>query len=252
MPRLTQNDDMQSHQITGGGNFNFTATRVEKLGATEYTLGIIAVDTTGSTFDFAAELRKVVVAVVEACKKSPRANNLLLRVVEFNSTIQGNVREIHGFKLLKDIDLAAYPDFYPNGMTPLNDAAYSALGALGDYGKTLTDQDFSVNGIGVLITDGGENASMMSTQAVRGQIEKATKEEILESLVTILVGINATSCRRELEEWQRETGIGQYVDAGDATPQRLAKLADFVSRSISSQSQALGTGGPSQPIQATF
>ncbi len=250
MPRLAQNDDMQSHRITGGGNFNFTAARVEKLGATEYTLATIAADTTGSTFAFAAELRKAVVAVVNACKKSPRANNLLVRVVEFNSTIPGNVREIHGFKALKDIDPVAYPDFSPTGMTPLNDAAYSAFGAMKDYGKTLTDQDFSVNGIGVLITDGGENASMMSTQAVRDQIETATKEEILESLVTILVGINASSCRRELEGWQRETGIAQYVDAGDATPQKLAKLADFVSRSISSQSQALGTGGASQ--QATF
>lgn len=250
MPRLAQNDGMQSHQITGGGNFNFTATRVERLVATEYTLATIAADTTGSTHGFATELRNAVIAVVEACKRSPRANNLLVRVVEFNSTIQGSVREIHGFKLLKDIDPTAYPDFFPTGMTPLNDAAYSVFGALGDYGKTLTDQDFSVNGIGVVITDGGENASMTSTQAVKDQIERATREEILESLVTILVGVNATSCRKELEAWRRETGIGQYVDVGDATPKKLAKLADFVSQSISSQSQALGTGGPSQ--QATF
>lgn len=250
MPRLMQTDNMQSHQVTGGGNFTFTATRVEKLGATEYTLATIAVDTTGSTASFSTELRNALVAVVEACKKSPRANNLLIRVVEFNSTIPGNVREIHGFTLLKDIDPVAYPNFQPDGMTPLNDAAYSVFGALKDYGKTLTDQDFSVNGIGVVITDGGENASTMSARAVRDQIESATREEILESLVTILVGINASSSRRLLEAWQRETGIGQYVDAGNATPKRLAKLASFVSQSISSQSQALGTGGPSQ--QATF
>ena len=43
-----------------------------------------------------------------------------------------------------------------------------------------------------------------------------------------------------------------HIDVGDATPRKLAKLAAFVSQSISSQSQALGTGGPSQNIAATI
>ena len=42
------------------------------------------------------------------------------------------------------------------------------------------------------------------------------------------------------------------IDAGDATPAKLAKLAVFISTSISSQSQHLGTGGPSQQIAATI
>ena len=46
--------------------------------------------------------------------------------------------------------------------------------------------------------------------------------------------------------------ISQYIDAGAATKGKLAKLADFVSQSVSSQSQALGTGGPSQNISATI
>jgi hypothetical protein len=37
---------------------------------------------------------------------------------------------------------------------------------------------------------------------------------------------------------------------GNVTPGKLAKLAQFVSKSISSQSQALGTGGASQPVPA--
>ena len=45
-----------------------------------------------------------------------------------------------------------------------------------------------------------------------------------------------------------EAGLSQFVDAGDATPQRLAKLAQFVSQSISLQSRALGSGAPSQPL----
>ena len=43
-------------------------------------------------------------------------------------------------------------------------------------------------------------------------------------------------------------GFTQYVAIADANATTIAKLGDFVSRSISSQSQALGTGGPSQSL----
>ena len=44
----------------------------------------------------------------------------------------------------------------------------------------------------------------------------------------------------------------KFIDAGAANERSLAKLADFVSQSISSQSQSLGTGGPSQNISAVI
>jgi hypothetical protein len=56
---------------------------------------------------------------------------------------------------------------------------------------------------------------------------------------------------REMMTGRSEVGITQFIDAGDATKGKLAKLAAFVSQSISSTSQALGTGGPSQAIAAT-
>ena len=65
---------------------------------------------------------------------------------------------------------------------------------------------------------------------------------------TILVGVNAGHYGSALQRFQQDVGIDQYVDVADATAQRLAKLADFVSRSISAQSQSLGTGGPSQAL----
>ena len=43
-------------------------------------------------------------------------------------------------------------------------------------------------------------------------------------------------------------GFTQYIELADAKANTLAKLADFVSRSISSQSQSLNTGGPSKSL----
>jgi len=46
-----------------------------------------------------------------------------------------------------------------------------------------------------------------------------------------------------LKNFSDQARLNQFVDAGEATAQKLAKLAAFVSRSITSQSQALGSGG---------
>jgi hypothetical protein len=51
-----------------------------------------------------------------------------------------------------------------------------------------------------------------------------------------------------LENFKNEAGIDQYINIGKADANTLAKLADFISKSISSQSQSLNSGGPSQPI----
>lgn len=251
MPRIGGDEADGTYQITGS-NFKFTGARLERLGATEYTLVTIAVDVTGSITGFADELRKSLVTAVEACKRSPRSNNLLIRVITFSTALPGGVAELHGFKLLADIDPTAYPQFRPDGFTPLYDAAYSAIGAMVEYGNDLMRSDFLANGIAFIITDGADNRSTATPPMIKNQIAKVTQQEALESLVTVLVGINAATFQRELEYFRQEAGINQYVDAGEATAGRLARLAAFVSRSVSSQSQAIGTGGPSQNIVATI
>ena len=252
MPRL-MNDDMEIGQIAGTNGFAFSGTRIEKLGATEYTLVTIAVDETGSVDGFADDLRNCLIAAVEACQRSPRRENLLLRVIKFSSRYNNGVEEINGFKPLAEIDpVNDYQALNPGGMTPLCDACYSAIGAMNAYGKKLSDDDFGVNAIAFIITDGWDNASATTTQMVKEKIEEAVSGEIMESMVTVLVGINASEYQRELDEFYREAGLTQYIDAGDATKGKLAKLAEFVSQSVSSQSQALGTGGPSQNISATI
>ena len=78
--------------------------------------------------------------------------------------------------------------------------------------------------------------------------------ELKPDLVSILIGINdpkqpwGADVKKRLEEFHSEAGITEFIDAGDATEEKLAKISEFVSQSISSQSQALGTGGPSQSL----
>lgn len=251
MPRIMDTSTMETGKIGGLQKFQFSATRIEHLGATEYTLATIAIDVTGSTEAFADELRKCLMTAVESCKKSPRSANLLLRVITFSSSLRNGIEELHGFKPLSEIDANTYPELTPCGSTPLYDALYSSVGATNAYAKKLMDQDFLANGIIFVITDGDDNTSSATVAMIKKEMDRGKRGEEIESLVGIIVGINANEFSGRLKTLETGTDM-KYIDAGDATKGKLAKLAEFVSQSVSSQSQALGTGGPSQNIAATI
>ena len=103
-----------------------------------------------------------------------------------------------------------------------------------------------------MITDGGENSSVATMKMVKEESRKAISGEFLESVISVLVGINTSGCADYLSTFKDEAGMTHFIDAGEATKGKLAKLAAFVSSSVSSQSQALGTGGPSQNIAPTI
>ena len=155
MPSLMNKDPMQTHQTLH--KFQFSGVELDKLGASGYTIVTIVQDTSTSVTDFKDDMEKTLKQILEACAKSPRSEQLLLRLVEFNSSLN----EIHGFRELRTID-AGVIDF--------------------------------------------------------------------------------------LNGFKDEAGFDQFVEMGAATPAKLAKLAAFVSQSVSSTSQALGTGQPSQPL----
>jgi uncharacterized protein YegL len=246
MPKLVT----ENRQI-GGSRFTYQAARIGDLGATEYTLVTIAIDVTGSLWGFETELREMLLTTIESCKKSPRSDNLLVRVLIFSSVV--GVRELHGFKPLSEIDPATdYPAFQPDGLTPLFDTVYSAVGAMVDYGADLMDNDFLANGIVFVITDGGDNTSTATPTMIKQLFSQVRGSEKLESILAILIGVNAAQYLTYLENFQREAQLDQFIDAGAVTPGTLAKLAAFVSQSVSSTSQALGTGGPSKSIAATI
>ena len=249
------NDSMQ--QLQTPSNYGFSAVGLDQLGATEYTLATIVVDISGSVQSYARDLEKCLKTVVEACKSSPRSDNLLIRLVSFNDKIG----EIHGFRLLADIDTKEYDNsLSPYGGTALYDAVMSAAEATGEYGSLLVDQEFMANGVIYIITDGCDNSSTATPNSIKNALEKISKGEKLESLAVILVmlGYSDSSVKTALDSFKSSANINQFVDMTDlfanAKPEKqLAKLAGFVSRSISSTSQALASGSSSAASsQLTF
>ena len=236
--------------------YQYSNISIDKLGASEYTIVHAVIDKSGSVYPFKDDLEKMIKTVIEACKENARAENLLCRTTAFNSTNFGaEIEEIHGFSALDAID----PDKYigtikPDGGTPLFQASLEATEALIDFSKKLYLKKFLCNSILFIITDGEDNASNVSPEDIKKAIDLIRKEKIIESFRTILIGVNDQDTRLKgfLEAFRKRAEIDEYVSIGEATPHKLAKLAQFVSQSISSQSQALGTGGASQPVDFKF
>lgn len=222
----------------------------ERIGATEYTLVTIVVDVSGSVSSYKTDMENAIKEIVESCRKSPRKDNLMIRIVTFDD----DMSEMHGFKLLVDCN----PDDYTNcltigGMTALFDASNNAIAATNDYAKKLGDNEFDANAIVVILTDGMDNRSNEATAStVKQTLEASVKEESLESMLSILVGVGVgdyDGVQQYLDDFKDQAGITQYVGIAAANSSTIAKLAKFISQSISAQSQALGTGGVSQTLQ---
>ena len=236
------------HSLTGQ-HFGYSAADLSNLDAPEYTLVTIAVDESSSVSSFKDEIENCIKEVVKACKFSPRSDYLLIRVVAFNQ----NMREVHGFKQLIDCDPNDYSDaIHPSGMTALFSTAKNAIQATNDYGKQLSGSDFEANAIVFIITDGMDNASgSVNVQSVENSLKDIMKDEALESVLSILIGVGVgtyADVSAYLDDFKDKAGLNQYVEVKDANNKTLAKLADFISKSVSSQSSALGTGGPSQTL----
>jgi hypothetical protein len=240
--------------LNAGSGYKFSAAKIKDLGASEYTLATIVVDASSSVAAFSVQLEQALKTIFKACDKSPRKDNLLLRVVQFATMLN----ELHGFKLLNTIQEKDYDNILQiGGSTALFEACDEAIQATGTYGKQLTSQDFLVNGIVVVVTDGEGNCGAINSGdlAADGAVVKkgllnVRRAENLESLLTILVGVtnDNNSLNHYLQTVKDEAGFDQYVSIGNATPGRIAKLAEFVSQSISSTSSSLGTGKASAPL----
>ena len=239
-PNLDQVNLPNSH-------YGYSATRLDELGATEYTVVTIVCDVSGSTATFTFDMEAAITRIVQACKLSPRADNLLLRLVGFDDTLN----ELHGFKLLENCDLVDYGGILrPGGSTALYDATENAVISTINYGQKLLAGDFSANAIFFVITDGVDNASRLPANKVKEALSKAVTSEALESVVSVLIGVNVQDPQvgSYLKQFQTVAGFTQYIELDKADAKTLARLAEFVSQSISAQSQTLGTGGSSQSL----
>jgi len=249
MPKLT-GGDLETMNIKGT-SFQYSGARVQTLGATKYTLVTIITDLSGSVSAFKDDLEKCLKEIVTACRRSPNADNLLLRLITFHSSIS----EVHGYKLLTDCN----PDDYlgtlqVGGVTALFDATANGIVATADYAKTLLDKHFDINAIIFVLTDGDDNASTYTVSQVKKEFEKAVKLEYLESLVSVLIGVNVSDpgMQKYLKDYKDNAGFTQYEQIDKANEKTLAKLAAFVSKSISSSSNSLCNGAPSTQASLTI
>ena len=236
---------MENHALSN--NYGFSAVPTDDLGASEYTLALVIADVSSSVLDFRDEIENCVKRIVGACRDAPRADNLMMRVVTFNTKVD----EFHGSRPLMDCAPKDYDgSIQPGGMTALFDATHNGIESVLSYGKTLVDSDYDCNAIIVVVTDGADNSSTYGAQQVKDLLAQAMRDENLESIVTILVGVNVSDqyVSQYLKDFNDAAGFTQYVEINNASEKSLARLAQFVSKSISNQSQALGTGGASTPI----
>lgn len=232
--------------VSAPSGYKFAIPSFDNLGAAEYTLVGIAVDHSGSTGGFEAEMEACLKEIVLACKKSPRAENLMLRMIKFNH----KVTEVHGFRLLKDIADTEYDNtLSASGETALYDSSYALTESVAEYGRMLIDGEHAalVNAIVFVITDGMDNRSKFTPDRVRQLVESIRSGEKLESILVILIGIG-TGCQSYLDTFTKDAKLDQFVPVAEAKKGHLAKLAQFVSKSVSSQSKALGTGGASKTL----
>lgn len=238
--------DMDTHAIKGT-HYGFSAIRIDDLGATEYTLVAIAADCSASVTGFAREIERCIGEVVRSCAHSPRADNLLVRTTIFDNQVD----ELHGFSPLPALSPKRYDKAVRSGgSTALFDAGQNAVASITQYAATLGNADFDCNGIVFVITDGMDNASHARADDLRAALAAATQTDALESMVSVLIGVGVghDSISTYLQAVRKDVGFDRYIELRKADASTLAKLAAFVSQSIASQSQALGTGKSSRVV----
>jgi hypothetical protein len=241
-------------EIPDNNSFSFSGIDPEDLvnPEDEYTLVSIAEDVSPSTGNLRTAMALGMKTVNLACKKDPRSDKLMVHSTRFGTTIQ----EIHGFKPVNDIDENSYkasPTI--GGSTCLYDAIFNAISACSHYAEILDKSgDISSNAIVFIFTDGMDNDSTVGPETIKEKLEEIRMKEVLESIKIIILGFNDPNSSYQstvvtyLQKLVDDLGLDQYVDIGAMTPAQAAKVFGFVSQSISSQSQHLGTGGPSQNL----
>jgi len=228
-------------------DFTFSAVDVDDLTSSEYTLVTLALDMSGSVYNYEKDLKQCIETIIDTCNNSGRAENLMIRLTTFNNQLF----EEHGFKTLMLIKPEDYKQIQsPTGATSLYDACIDAIEATEHYGSVLTEQEFKVNGVLYIITDGGDNRSHHSAQDVADKFKSFRNTESLESLQTFLIGVNVndSSFKKYLKDFNKTVNFDEFLSIENASTETLSKLASFISKSISLQSQSLGAGTISKTL----
>jgi len=251
--------DIPMSQLMTPSSFQYSAVDLSTLAnlASKYTLVTIVIDVSGSVYSFRDTLEHALREIIGACKKDPSANSQLVRLILFNDTLQ----EIHGFKPVNSINENDYNGIIsPGGNTALFDAMRQSVEAAVAYAAVLAQQAYTTNAITIVVTDGKDSGYGCGAGDVARTNDQAISGESLESSQIVLLGLTEdlqfgtylekvrTDCKID-----KTMIVGTFVAGGPtANRGKIAKLLQFVSHSVSSTAQALGSGGPSKTIPAAL
>lgn len=251
MPSNTLNNNVntQMQTLQTASNFQFSAVGVNQLAniASEFTIATIVCDSSGSVVKWKDELERCLKVIHASCKKNPHADNVLLRATQFSD----NLSEIFGFRPLNDVKESDFDGcVHIGGCTSLFRSTLEAIEATQSMAEVLDNQEYTCNGVVYVLTDGEDNASRgISPQDIKKALDDVRRKEKLISLAIILVGLgyDEGTTVAYLDRFKKDAEINQFVDLTDlfkknSPQQALAKLAGWVSRSISATSKALVTG----------
>jgi hypothetical protein len=143
---------------------------IEDIDSEEVTLVAVIIDASGSmdivrkqTIDAYNDL------FLDNLKKARNADSILISLSTFSTggDPSKNVHIVHSFLPASQCPNLTLADYQPDGMTPLNDAVFAGLTGLVSYGQQLCDNGTRTKREAVVISDGLENASRISTAKVR-------------------------------------------------------------------------------------
>jgi|GEM_PF-4784213 len=250
---MSTSKSVENFDLGDGSGFTYSAAVLDFDEAPEeMTLVALATDTSSSVRSFSPQLlaatKAGVLGLGDAC---PHVNQLWIRQLRFNHEVE----EQHGFQLFSDIDENAdFPTIDAGGGTALYDATLEAFSVMGAEASRLNAEDVMANGILIVVTDGRDEHSSSTIAAVAAKLTELvdSKSRVLESLKVYLVGVNAASCQSEHESFIRELGLNPDTDyklIEDFNEKTAGQLAGWISRSVSAQAAAAGTGGPSANVE---
>jgi hypothetical protein len=241
---LSQTLGLASYLIPGA-KYGYTAAPPMKL-ASKNTLALSLMDESYSTKPFARQIELFCKELIKSLRNCDSADELVYMQTHFST----DFRDHHGFTPLMTLTEAMYDGCYnPGGQTHLYDNCVRCLDILTNYSKEQAKAKRLCNGFLYIVTDGRDYGSSLTQSSVREALEKAIASETLESLVTILIGVNDDpDIQRDLKAFQEAVGFTFYQPIAKADATTMSHLTGWVSQQLVSQSQHLGTGGPSQVI----
>lgn len=242
----TQVSDPLAAFMVPGSKYGYTAAPPATLQSFRNTLAVGLLDESGSTKPYARQMELFCKELIKSLRHSDDVDSIIYRQCHFGT----DFREQHGFTPLAAINENNYDGCYaPGGGTAFYDAADRVLAELLDYGQQHASSKRLCNGFFFAITDGRDYDSTLKPRHVKERLESIVTSEKMESIFSVLIGVNDNDMiQQELKKLKEDIGFSAYIELSKADEKSLSKLMGWVSQQLQSQSQALGTGGPSQAL----